>query len=671
MMRSLRSVALIAIVPPLVLMIARLAGIHHIAVAAAIAMIAIAPGLALAGATAPEQRVYVDALALLRTIVGGVAIVTLALVAAMLVHGTIITVIGIAEVCTLSALGVMLFRKTGFVVRRPDFATGAGAILVGTTAALAGWGWRFSPLDDDGFHLARIRLVGLREPLSWLGLTELIGGSDHPGYAIPGWHALVAGAAVLADTDPIRVLPVVAILAAAGAAVAVWAIAGTVHRDLRLPATTIAVLLNFWATSRWSGLDMPGAAAMQLLAPAGLVLIIAVHRRRARRELMFIALAAVAITGTHVTYIVPLGIAAIGIALAVWLAGSPLRTTAITLGTTLAALLLPLMLYAISTLDLVLDARGAGVRRAGSEVGTRFTNVLSIGPLYVFSPTAFVAAGGIAALGVACAVIGWRQAHLRSDGVLGAGAGIMALAFVPPVFSGLALLVTISQAQRTLAMLPAAALIAVAIGGVASLRGRALLVGNGIVLIAVLLALAYAHGVIDARVVVVAGIALAAAAAFIGREARAPLQPRLMLLPAGLFVLAILLSGSAQTPRPARGAPLPDGLVAALRTLPPHTGVAARLTVAYRITSSAPVAVLASMPTHVANTHANRPYERERINRVIMSAATPNPQRRVLARAMGVREIVALGPASSPLMRAIARWPVYASGPGWRIITVP
>ena len=100
------------------------------------------------------------------------------------------------------------------------------------------------------------------------------------------------------------------------------------------------------------------------------------------------------------------------------------------------------------------------------------------------------------------------------------------------------------------------------------------------------------------------------------RETDAP--SALVAAAAALFVLPIAIHAaanwSASDARPA--SPLTEGLVEALRDeVPPGAVVFSDLETSYRIAAEAPVYIAAAPPGHVADTEANRPYERRTENR--------------------------------------------------------
>src|SRR5262249_12914286 len=83
---------------------------------------------------------------------------------------------------------------------------------------------------------------------------------------------------------------------------------------------------------------------------------------------------------------------------------------------------------------------------------------------------------------------------------------------------------------------------------------------------------------------------------------------------AALFVLPVAVHGFRHwTPsNPSDPHALSTALARGLAAVPSRAIVIADPTVSYRIAAAAPVYVVAAPPAHVANTRANRPYERER-----------------------------------------------------------
>jgi hypothetical protein len=667
--------ALLAVPAPLLLLVlARGAGLDLLGVGAAVLSCVVGPGALIALAASRASRA--DALFAVRAIVAGIALTTLALAVAQIAGLGIGGVTALSIGAGLAAMGVAVARGSTIVASRPDRHALVGVALI-AAAGVAGWRLsRFSPLGDAGFHLGRVRLLLEGEPLRRLGLTELIGGTDHPGYAIPGWHAVVAQASSLADLDPQQALPAIAGLGALGAATVAYALGGTAHPVLRSPAVIAGLVLGVWATARWTTLDLPGGIASQVLVPAGLAVAIAGARTRDRSLPLWLAAVAVALVGAKVTYVLPLAamaVAAIIAESAVEGGRGLVRRAAPTTAAALAALAAPAGLYALWVADIAGQTRAASSARRALELKRRFPDIVEIGPLALLDPLLLVGASTLVAVGVAVAVVGWRPGVLRGAGILGGAVGILAAAYVPPIFAAIAEIATPSQAQRVTLMLPAAALLALGAGGVASLRGRRRLIAIGLTLIAGMAAVLPETLGAPPSLLLVGLLAIAAAMAWLGTGAVHRPTPSVVALAVALLLLPTVALTERASPLPARGQPLPADLAAALEALPAGTGVAASPEVAYRISSATTVPVFSSMPTHVANTAGNAPYRRNAANRRLLRADTAEAERAALARDGGVGAIVALLPGSRRLVDQLDAdgWPVLAEGPGWRVYAVP
>jgi hypothetical protein len=86
-------------------------------------------------------------------------------------------------------------RRSSSTDRVVLLAVTACAVPLGLAVA------RLVTIDRDApFHLARVRMLAELDVLSVEGLTELVDGSTHPGYAIPLWHACIALAADVAGS---------------------------------------------------------------------------------------------------------------------------------------------------------------------------------------------------------------------------------------------------------------------------------------------------------------------------------------------------------------------------------------------------------------------------------------------------------------------------------------
>jgi hypothetical protein len=190
---------------------------------------------------------------------------------------------------------------------------------------------------------------------------------------------------------------------------------------------------------------------------------------------------------------------------------------------------------------------------------------------------------------------------------------------VPPFFTAIADLTSLSQARRLALFLP----LSFALAGAAALAGRlgvwgAIPAGA----LGILLVLAYPSGeggrLGDVGpgwatwVALGGGVAALAGGWFLKRSTSNP--TRWAAAAALVFAIPVAVSGfrNVEHDTPDKYA-LTQGLVQALNSqVPLRATVFSTLETSYRIAAYAPVSVAAGPPAHVANTSENRPYERRR-----------------------------------------------------------
>jgi hypothetical protein len=234
--------------------------------------------------------------------------------------------------------------------------------------------------------------------------------------------------------------------------------------------------------------------------------------------------------------------------------------------------------------------------------------------------------------------------------VLGGSLAVLVLELTPWLFPRFSDLVSLSQSRRAAGFLPFAFALAGGAAVLARLLGPAVLalaVGAGI-----WLQLAYpgdfelhlvGGGPAWATWTALVGGAAALGVALVLARRRAPLERPGFLAAAAvlLFVTPVTVHGFSHWSAPVvrdRDA-LTPGLVQALRTqVPPRSVVFADLATSYRISAYALVYVAAAPPTHVADTTANRPYERRRA--VLAFFGGPRPGRLAIPRRYGAGWIV-------------------------------
>jgi len=556
------------------------------------------------------------------TLLFGALAATFALQASLTLTIALLAVAGIAALAALRTRGAILPAS----VPGRWWVAGAGA-LVGIPL------WRVAgAVEGDGlFHLARARKLLEFHDLSLEGIGEFADASLHPGYAFPLWHGFLALIARLAGTDPEQVvlhLPSLLVpLAVVVAYEAGWALfrrtwaAGAV-------AGAQAALVCFapGQGGAYVHLSLPATASDQLLVPAALALAFTAVRAPSLALLASTAAAGLVLAVVHPTYALFLWIPFAGFLLvrSLW-TRRDLRAGACALG----ALAVPAALFMLWLVPIVGDTASvspdrAEVRRAldkySGQLEVRSETSYSLAA-EVFTRRGAVALAALLLIPLAAFAARRRWAAFVTGGSL----AVFAVTLVPPLFTSFADLVSISQARRLSGFLPFAFAFAGGLGVLSRVVGPML---PPIALVAgVVLQLAYPG---DFRYVLdepgpywVVWVAVAGAVAglVVGLVRRGPPLEASAGLAATLFLLPVVVAGlSPWTPSTEPSpSPLSPGLVEALRTVvPPKSIVYSDVWTSYSMAAFAPVYIAVAPPGRVADTEANRPYERAREQRVFL-----------------------------------------------------
>jgi hypothetical protein len=397
----------------------------------------------------------------------------------------------------------------------------------------------------------------------------------------------------------------------------------------------------------YTALGLPATASRQLLVPAALALAIAAAARPSRALLASTAAAGLVLAVVHPTYAVFLWLPFAGFLVVRVLV---VRSEARAIAAALAALVVPAGLYLAWLLPVVRETRS--VRPAADELERALRQYE--GQLDVFSetsyrlaPEVFGRSGAVAVAALLCVPLAGLALRRRwAAYVLGGSLAIFLVLLAPALFVPFSDVVSLSQSRRAAGFLPFAFAFA---GGLLVLAGflrLALLpvaLGAGIVLqhlypgdfgyrlVSGGPALATWIAAVGGALALVGGLVLKHHKLRSGRSkprsqageeqacVEAPQAPSaLVATAAALFVLPVAIHAawnwSASDARPP--SPLTAGLVEALREeVPPGAVVFSDLETSYRIAAETPVYVAAAPPGHVADTEANRPYERRRENR--------------------------------------------------------
>jgi uncharacterized protein DUF6541 len=557
-----------------------------------------------------------------------------ALFAAMTVVFVVHTSLGLAlillAVVSAAALAVVVVRSS-----KQGQVPGDRSLLSGWVVAAAGVGFgialwfltRHLTGGDDLFHLARVRKLDEFGNLTLRSVDEFRDGGLHPGYAFPLWHAFLALVARLGGVDPTRVVVHEASVLVPAAFLVAWESGKAVFRSAWAGLAVLVAQVSMFALAAGGGgsytaLALPATSSRQLLVPAALALFFAFVAERSWAGLATVGVAAGALALVHPTYalfvLVPLG----GYAVARVL----LARTEIVEGVAgLAAVALPagavaLWLRPIADQTASVNPSRDEVQRALQHYKGQL-DVFSDGS-YRLAPEVFGRSGAVAVMALLAVPLAVLAAKRRwAAFVLGGFVAVLALMLVPDLFTRFADAVSISQARRAAGFVP----FAFAIAGAAAVLARLLSIGALPIGLAVGIAFQLAYPGDFGYALDQGGPALATWIAFVGGAgalvAGIVLPRRLTELDrvgwisaatAALAVLPVALHGFTHwDERRVTGPELTPGLVRALREqVPKRAVVFSDDATSYEIAAFSPVYVANALPGHVADTRANRPYER-------------------------------------------------------------
>ena len=545
-----------------------------------------------------------------------------ALAVTFAVGATIDVTLALLAIAGLAAAALLVLR------RRPGASAAPGrwwALGIGAVLGLALWPAAPDVGGDGLFHLARARKLLELDDLSLDRVSEFADGSLHPGYAFPLWHGLLALVARLSGEDPevvVRHLPsvlaplVVVVLYEAGWALfrRAWAAGAAAAAQVTLaclaPGLGGAYVL----------LSLPATSSRHLLVPAALALAVETVRSPSRGLVASAAAAGLVLAVVHPTYAIFLWIPFAGflVVRALW-AREDVRSGGLALG----ALFAPAALFMLWLLPVVSDTRSVTPSR--DEVRRAFEQYP--GQLDVRSDTSYSLAaevltrGGASAIGALLLVglAGFAARRRWAAYVVGGSLAVYAVTLLPFIFAPFSDLVSISQSRRLAGFLPFAFAFAGGIGVLARLTGPvtpllALAAGIGL---QVLYPGDFEYRLEDTAPALITWVAVAGAVAalVVGLVRRRPPLERAAPLAAALFLAPVAIAGASDwKPPPSESiTQLSDGLVEALRgEVEAGTIVYSDAETSFRIAAFAPVYVAVAPPGHVADTEANRPYERAR-----------------------------------------------------------
>ena len=590
---------------------------------AAFACVVLVPGALILRAIDWPARI---GLAVAGSLAWGLMAVLVAMGVTFLANGSPALAIGIVAALAVVALAVSLRRRLPDPVRPARGEALAIAALVAAGVALGAvvW-WSSTVIDGDAlFHLARVRKLAEAPELTTLGLVnEFRDGSLHPGYAFPLWHGVLALVANLAGVDAAAVVlhmatplvPLALIVTySAGAAVFGSRIGGAVT----VVATLALVAFPRSGTGSLEFLALPASVGRLLLAPVVVAFAFAFLRQGSRSYLLTVGAAALALAVVHITYAIFLVILLAGFALARFLLPEG-RRDARRMGVALGAVLVPTAIVSAALVPLLSETnviRPGAVERA-RELANHGESLEIVGSFFSLTADTLTRGPAFVAAFLAVAATIFAPRTRWASYVVGGSLAVLLFLLVPPLFTALADLASLSQARRLSLFLP----LAVALGGACIVLGQRTRVLGLVIALAlgIVLQLVYpwdevvVEGGAGAWPVWVAVAAALAALIAAPRLARRPLAatPRALAC-AVLFALPIGVAGlmDVERDRPDRHA-LTPGLVEAVDS---EVGageiVFADLETSYRLAAYTGVYVAAAPPAHVASVGRNRPSQR-------------------------------------------------------------
>jgi len=511
----------------------------------------------------------------------------------------------------------------------------SNSLLQGSLVAAAGVGFgialwflmRHLNGGDDLFHLARVRKLDDLGSLSLRSVDEFRDGGLHPGYAFPLWHAFLALVARLGGVDPTGVVLHEASVLVPAAFLVAWESGQAVFRSVWGGLAVLAAQVSMFSLAAGGGgsytaLALPATSGRQLLVPAVIALFFAFVAARSWVGLATVAVGSGALALVHPTYAlfvaVPLGGYVVARILLV-------RKEVIEGVAGLAAVVLPagavaLWLRPIADQTASVNPSPDEVQRALQHYKGQL-DVFSDGS-YRLAPEIFGRSGAVAVAALFAIPLAALAARRRwAAFVLGGFVAVLALMLVPELFTRFADVVSISQARRAAGFVP----FGFAIAGAAAVLARLLSIGALPVGLAAGIAFQLAYpgdfgyaldqgGPALATWIALAGGSGALAAGIVLPRRLGELD-RVGAIAAGTAALAVLpvaLHGFTHwDERPVTGKELTPGLVRALQEqVPKRAVVFSDDATSYKIAAFAPVYVANALPGHVADTKANRPYER-------------------------------------------------------------
>ncbi|HEX4746071.1 MAG TPA: DUF6541 family protein [Gaiellaceae bacterium] len=524
-----------------------------------------------------------------------------------------------------AVVAVAAGRMRGWLGAPPGAPRRAWALFWGAIVGVLLW-IAAPSVDGDGlFHLARTRKLLELDDLSLDRVSEFADGSLHPGYAFPLWHGFLALIAKASGEDPERVVTHLPSILAPIAVVIAFEAGWALFRRTWAAGVTSAAQVAMIAFAPGMGgayvfLSLPATASRQLLVPAALALALESVRGPTLGLVASTAAAGFVLAVVHPTYAIFLWVPFVGflVVRALW-ERKDFRTGALALG----ALVVPAALFLLWLRPIVNDTRSVSpdadeLQRAFDQYGSQL--VVHSATSYNLAPEVFTRAGAVAVAALLLVPLAGFAARRRwAAYVVGGALAVFAVMLVPPLFTSLSDLVSISQARRAAGFLPFAFAFAGGMGVLARLVGPLLLplaLGAGMFL-QIVYPGDFEYVLRNPAPAWIAWFAVlgALAALAVGFVRRRPALETGASLASAAFLIPVFAGGLLDwnRPGPPELATLTPGVVAALRDeVDAGTVVFSDPETSFRLAAFAPVYVANAPPGHVADTDDNRPYERAR-----------------------------------------------------------
>jgi hypothetical protein len=546
------------------------------------------------------------------------------------------TSIVLAELLLLGVVLVALLPAARRGASAPSSRTDmrALAVALGLSVLYAGvmW-WAARPVRSDGlFHLARIRKLAEFDSLSALTVVdEFKDGGLHPGYVFPLWQGVEAILARLAGVDPAELVLYLPAILIPLAMVIAYAAGSEVFRSpfggLAFVLAEVAYFGFFSrdqgaaATGRFDSLGQPRGVTLIILATAVVALMFAYTVEGGRLTWLCLAAASVALSVIHISYapIVALLVAGFLAARAILIKGwEPLLSRA---GAALGAIV---SAFALVLAALLPELRGGAAltRSAEQNTGIYGDLVSAVGHWTIMSPGAIARGGALVVAGLLVVPLAaLASTRLWAALVIGGTLALLFVLLVPPVFSAVSDVLSLSQARRLPWFLPIPfALVGGSIllsrFGAAGALGAAGLGTAFLFLFPGSVTYAYSSGGPGWAVWVALAGGIGALVVGARKRRKGPDPDRWAVGITASFIAPFVVAGFIAFDKPASAPILPSGLGEAVRDdVEPGAVVFSDPETAYELAAYAPVYINDAPSGHAADTVANRLQARRRDTR--------------------------------------------------------